>query len=400
MGIIRAATSAIGGGLADQYLEAIVPADMGETTVMVKGVQKSDKRNQNKKGSPDIITDGSVIHVGVNQFMILVDGGKIIDFSAEPGYYTVDNKSAPSLFNGDFGEAVKETFGRVKYGGISPQSQQVYYINTQEINNIPFGTVNPVNYFDDFYNAELYLRCHGYFSIRIIDPLKFFTEAIPRNASKVDIQNINKLYLAEFLTALQTSLNQMSVDGLRISHVTSKSRELAKYMTTVLDEEWNARRGMIIESVGISSLSYDEESKKLINMRNQGAMLSDASVREGYVQGSVARGIEAAGSNSAGSMQGFMGVGMGMQSGGNFMASASASNQEQMRQQNAAKEQSATAQEPSDAWTCTQCNAKNSGGKFCAECGGKRPQGKFCMECGSALTGDAKFCSACGNKVG
>ena len=354
MGIIRAATSAIGGGLADQYLEAIVPADMGETTVMVKGVQKSDKRNQNKKGSPDIITDGSVIHVGVNQFMILVDGGKIIDFSAEPGYYTVDNKSAPSLFNGDFGEAVKETFGRVKYGGISPQSQQVYYINTQEINNIPFGTVNPVNYFDDFYNAELYLRCHGYFSIRIIDPLKFFTEAIPRNASKVDIQNINKLYLAEFLTALQTSLNQMSVDGLRISHVTSKSRELAKYMTTVLDEEWNARRGMIIESVGISSLSYDEESKKLINMRNQGAMLSDASVREGYVQGSVARGIEAAGSNSAGSMQGFMGVGMGMQ----------------------------------------------SGGKFCAECGGKRPQGKFCMECGSALTGDAKFCSACGNKVG
>ena len=400
MGIIRAATSAIGGGLADQYLEAIVPADMGETTVMVKGVQKSDKRNQNKKGSPDIITDGSVIHVGVNQFMILVDGGKIIDFSAEPGYYTVDNKSAPSLFNGDFGEAVKETFGRVKYGGISPQSQQVYYINTQEINNIPFGTVNPVNYFDEFYNAELYLRCHGYFSIRIIDPLKFFTEAIPRNASKVDIQNINKLYLAEFLTALQTSLNQMSVDGLRISHVTSKSRELAKYMTTVLDEEWNARRGMIIESVGISSLSYDEESKKLINMRNQGAMLSDASVREGYVQGSVARGIEAAGSNSAGSMQGFMGVGMGMQSGGNFMASASASNQEQMRQQNAAKEQSAAAQEPSDAWTCTQCNAKNSGGKFCAECGGKRPQGKFCMECGSALTGDAKFCSACGNKVG
>ena len=45
-------------------------------------------------------------------------------------------------------------------------------------------------------------------------------------------------------------------------------------------------------------------------MRNEGAMLSDPTVREGYVQGAMARGLEAAGSNANGAMAGFMGMGM------------------------------------------------------------------------------------------
>ena len=73
--------------------------------------------------------------------------------------------------------------------------------------------------------------------------------------------------------------------------VASKGRELGKYMSDTLDEDWKTMRGMEIQSVGIASISYDEESQKLINMRNQGAMLSDPSVREGYVQGAIARGM-------------------------------------------------------------------------------------------------------------
>ena len=55
----------------------------------------------------------------------------------------------------------------------------------------------------------------------------------------------------------------MSADGTRISYVTSKARELGKYMSTTLDEEWNQTRGMEIQAVGIASVSYDEESQKL-----------------------------------------------------------------------------------------------------------------------------------------
>jgi len=399
MGIIRAVTSAVGGALADQWLEVIEPDNMNASTLMTTGsaVRRGDKRNQNKKGTANLITDGSVIMVGENQCMLLVDGGKVIDYSAEAGYYKVSNASAPSLFNGQFEAAVMDTFERVKFGGVASGAQRAVFINTQEIKDIPYGTANPINYFDDFYNAELHLRAHGYFSVRVVDPLKFYTEAVPKSAARLESNDLQKLYLSEFLTALQTAIGQMSVDGIRISHVNSKTGELVKYLSDVLDDEWTRRRGMIIEAVGIS-ISYDDASRKLIDMRNQGAMLSDPTIREGYVQGSVARGIEAAGSNKGGPVSGFMGVGMGMQSGGGFMGAASASNQAQMDRDRQAAVQKEKAESASGGWDCA-CGAKANKGNFCPDCGAKKPQAAFCPECGTAISGSPKFCGGCGHKL-
>ena len=171
MGIIRAAAHAVGGGLADQWLEVIEPENMGEQTVFSAGVQT--RRGENRKRTPETVSNGSVIHVYPNQFMMLVDGGKVVDYTAEEGYYTVQNSSLPSLFNGQFGDALKESFNRVRYGGQTPYAQKVYYINLQEIKGIKFGTRTPINYFDLFYNSELFLRAHGTYSIKITDPLKF-----------------------------------------------------------------------------------------------------------------------------------------------------------------------------------------------------------------------------------
>ena len=239
-----------------------------------------------------------------------------------------------------------------------------------------------------------------------MDPIKFYTEAIPKNAEHVDISDINEQYLSEFLGALQAAINQMSADGVRISHVTSKNMELSRYMADILDDDWKDLRGMEVVSVGLAGLSYSEESQKLINMRNQGAMLSDPNVREGYVQGSVARGLEAAGSNSAGSMAGFMGMGLGMNAGGSFVGAASQANQ---AQREAAARPAAPA-EPADApkqeapaasaedWTC-ECGSKNHGGKFCPNCGKGRPTARFCTNCGEKLSPNAKFCPNCGTKV-
>ncbi|MDD5944654.1 MAG: SPFH domain-containing protein [Clostridia bacterium] len=391
MGIIKAFTGAVGGGLADQWLEVIEAGEMSDSVVFTSGVKvrKDDKRNSNKKGTEDFVTDGSIIHVYPNQFMILTDGGKVIDYTAEEGYYKVSNSSAPSLFNGSFGDALKESFGRIKFGGVTPQKQRVFYINLQEIKGIKFGTRTPVNYFDNFYNAELFLRAHGTYSIKITDPLLFYKEAVPKNKDRVDINDINEQYLNEFLEAIQAAINQMSADGMRISYVPSKGRELSKYMSEILDPDWKVNRGMEIQSVGIASISYDEESTKLINMRNQGAMLGDPTVREGYVQGSVARGLEAAGSNANGSMAGFMGMGVGMNATGGFMGAASASNTRQMEMQNAGRQNSA------DSWTCS-CGAVCTG-RFCSECGKERPvKNEWVCECGHVNTGN--FCSECGRK--
>ena len=398
MGLIKAISSAIGGSLADQWLEVIEPNDMGDNTVFTSGVmvRKDDRRGSNRKGTVDTVSNGSIIHVYPNQFMMLVDGGKIVDYTAEEGYYKVDNSTLPSLFNGTFKDALKESFARFKYGGVTPTAQKVYYINLQEIKGIKFGTPNPLNYFDNFYNSELFLRTFGTYSIKITDPLLFFMEAIPRNKSKVEIQDINEQYLSEFLEGLQSTMNQMSADGIRISHVASRGRELSKYMADILDEDWKRMRGMEIQSVGISSISYDDESKELINMRNKGAMLGDPSVREGYVQGSIARGLEAAGSNEGGSTGAFLGMGLGMQGGGNFMDAASASNQRQMEDQRNVEEN--LSQAKGDNWFCPDCGNKNHG-NFCVECGTKRPTSNQCSNCGYEPKGETpNFCPECGNK--
>ncbi len=407
MGIIKSTMSAIGGGLADQWLEVLEADNMGDTTLFTKGVKvrKNDKRNSNKKGTEDYISNGSVIHVYPNQFMMLVDGGKIVDFTAEEGYYKVDNAAAPSLFAGGFGASIKESFSRVKFGGVPSTSQKAYFINLQEIKGIKFGTRNPISYFDSFYNAELFLRAHGMYSIKVTDPIKFYTEVIPKNADRVDISAINEQYLNEFLEALGAAINSMSADGIRVSYVVSKSRELSRYMQNELDADWKELRGMEVLSVGLGGLSYDEKSREMIDIRNQGAMLGDASIREGYVQGAVARGMEAAGSNANGAAQAFMGMGMGMNAGGGFVGAASASNQAQM-ERDAAKAPAT----PAGGWTCS-CGQVNTG-KFCSECGSPKPApsgswtcacgavctGKFCPECGSPRPAAEWFCTECGAK--
>ena len=394
MGIIKATFDALGGALADQWAEVIEADNMSDTTVFCAGVKvrPNDRRNSNKKGTVDTISNGSVIHVYPGQFMMLVDGGKIVDFTAEPGYYKVDDSSAPSLFAGEFGKAFVDAFRRVKFGGVPSYKQKAYFINLQEIKGIKFGTRTPVNYFDCFYNAELFLRAHGTYSIRITDPVKFYTEVVPKNAERVEIDSVNAQYLSEFLEGLQASINQMSADGIRISFVASKSTELSRYMANALDEAWKETRGFEVQSVGLASISYDDESKELINMRNKGAMLSDATVREGYVQGSIARGMEAAGSNPQGATGAFVGMGVGMGAGGGFMASASATNREQMARE--AQMREAQQQAQANGWTCA-CGATNTG-KFCSECGKKKPeeQGSWTCTCGASNTG--KFCSECG----
>ena len=403
MGIIRAITSAASGTLADQWAEVIEP-EMSPGVIATGGiaVRKNDRRNQNRKGTDNLITDGSIVHVPENMFMLLVDGGKVIDYSAEAGYYEVRNDKAPSLFNGQFRETLADAFARVKFGGVTPFKQDVRFINLSEIKDISFGTPHPLNYFDNFYNAELHLRAHGFYSIRVVNPLKFYVE-VARDQRILTVDNLRQVYQAEFLSALQSTIGKMSVDGMRISHVSSRSAELSKYMADVLDESWENLRGMHIESVGIASISYDEQSRKLIDMRNKGAMLSDPTIREGYTQGAIARGIEAAGSNSGGSMAGFMGIGMGMQAGGGFTAAASMANQAQAQaqtQQAAEQVPQQQAAPPADGWPCSCGHAAS--GNFCSGCGSKKPErpaGGFCSECGAQLAPEAKFCSGCGTKL-
>lgn len=416
MGIIRAAINAVTGGLADTWLEVIEPSPMGNNTVIAPGQLVSQNgKSQNKKGSSNIVSNGSIIHVYDNQMMILVDGGKIVDYTAEPGYFKVDTSSMPSLFNGQFGDSIKEAFSRVKYGGVSSQSQHVFYINLKEIKNLKFGTPTPVQYYDSFYEAELFMRLHGTYSIRITDPFKFYQEVIPtevitENESLDFDGEFTKQYNEEFVAELGTAFNNYSADGNRISFITSKTKEMAKYMRDALDEEWKQLRGFEVVAVGMGIPSYSDKSQEIIDKRAEmGASVSflrDGANQQAYMAKNIAEGINAAGHNEGGAMNAFLGMGMAQNMGGNVLGGYMQNPQyapqnpqqqapQQQPQQQAAPQQAA----PAGGWTCS-CGAVNSG-KFCSECGSPKPEApkkRFCGNCGAQLTEGQKFCPECGTK--
>ncbi len=418
MGIIKAAINAVRGGLADTWLEVIEPAPMGEHTVIVPGQLVSQNgKSQNKKGSSNIVSNGSVIHVYEKQMMILVDGGKIVDYTADPGYFKVDNSSMPSLFNGQFGDSIKESFSRIKYGGVSSQSQHVFYINLKEIKNLKFGTTSPVQYYDSFYEAELFMRLHGSYSIKITDPFKFYQEVIPteiitENKSLEFAGEFIRQYNEEFVTELGSAFNQYSADGNRISFITSKSKEMAKYMRDALDDEWREMRGFEVNAVSMGMPSYSDKSQAIIDKRAEmGASVSflrDGANQQAYMAQNIAEGINAAGHNTGGAMNAFLGMGMAQNMGGNIMGgymqnpqyvSQNGGQQQQQQPQQVVPAQQPQQAAPADGWTCT-CGAVNSG-KFCCECGSPRPAApkkRFCGNCGAQLTEGQKFCPECGTK--
>ena len=420
MGIIKAAINAVTGALADTWLEVIESAPMGNNDVIVPGQAVDQKgRSQNKKGGENLVSNGSIIHVLDNQFMILVDGGKIVDYTATAGYYKVDNSALPSLFNGQFGDSIKESFSRIKYGGISSTSQRVFFLNLQEIRGIKFGTQNPVQYFDNFYESELFMRLHGTYSIKITDPFKFYMEVIPREV----ITNNEKFTFAmpaiqqfndEFVSELGTAFNQYSADGFRVSHIASKTKEMGKYMADALDEDWNQIRGFQVVAVGMQPPAYDEESQKIVNerskMASQVSYLKDAANQQAYMAKSVGEGISGAGNNPGGAAIGFMGMNMAQNMGagvmGNYMQNPQYGNQQQYAQPQQQQPQQPQQQAPQQAapaqggWTC-ECGATNQG-KFCSECGKAKPEApkkRFCTNCGAELSPTTKFCPECGTKA-
>lgn len=420
MGIIKAAINAVTGALADSWLEVIEAAPMSNNDVIVPGQAVDQRgRSQNKKGGENLVSNGSVIHVLDNQFMILVDGGKIVDYTATSGYYKVDNSALPSLFNGQFGDSIKESFSRVKYGGISSTAQRVFFLNLQEIRGIKFGTPNPVQYFDNFYESELFMRLHGTYSIKITDPFKFYMEVIPREVitnnqkftfAMPDIQQFND----EFIAELGTAFNNYSADGFRISHIASKTKEMGKYMADALDEDWNQLRGFQVVSVGMQPPAYDEESQNIITerskMASQVSYLKDGAAQQAYMAKQVGEGISGAGKNPGGAAIGFMGLNMAQNMGagvmGSYMQNPQYGSQQpqqgyaQQPQQQPQPQQNAQAPQQG-GWTCTNCGAVNSG-KFCSECGSKMPEApkkRFCTNCGAELSASTKFCPECGTKA-
>ena len=424
MGLIKAGLGALGGVLADQWKEFFYCEALDMDTLVVKGEKRIGNRTSNTKGSDNIISNGSGIAVADGQCMLIVEQGKVVDVCAEPGEYTYDTSTEPSIFAGSFGKSLVDTFKaigkRFTYGGDTGKDQRVYYFNTKEIMNNKFGTPSPI-IFEVInkrigFSRTVNVRCNGVYSYIISDPLLFYTKVCGNVEQDFTRDRIDAQMKTEFVSALQPAFGALAEMELRPAQLPAKVNELKAAMNEALKAEWVDSRGISVEKIALNPITLNpEDMQKIQEMEDSAAFGSNAAMMAGRMTTATANAMETAAGNSAGAMNGFIGMGMaGNAMGGGFNAAQTLYGMGQQQQQQ---------QQAANGWKCA-CGATATG-KFCPECGAKKPEpqagwqcacgtvatGKFCPECGQPKPADdgswtcvcgakntGKFCAECGAK--
>ena len=409
MGLIKAGMGALGGTLADQWKEFFYCDSLDKDVLMVKGQKRTSRRSSNN-GEDNIITNGSGIAVADGQCMLIVEQGRVVEVCAEPGEFTFDASTEPSVFTGNFGDSLAETFQtvakRFTYGGDTGKDQRVYYINTKELGEILYGTATPIPFRvvvseERGYKLSVNLRCNGSFTCRICDPLLFYTNVCGNVTDSYTRDKIDSQLKSELLTALQPAFAKISEMGIRYSAIPGHTTELARALNEVLSADWRDLRGVEIVSFGVNSIAASQEDEQMIKDLQKAAVMRDPTMAAANIASAQSDAMRAAAANPNGAMAGFMGMGMAGGMGGMNASQLFAAGQAQ--QQAAPQPAPAPAPAPAPtaapaagAWTCS-CGATNTG-KFCSECGSPAPAPApakwFCPNCGSENGG--KFCSNCG----
>ena len=400
MGLIKAGAGALGSTLADQWKEFFYCDAIDKDTLVVKGVKRVSSRSSNTRGSDNIISNGSGIAVADGQCMIIVEQGKIVEVCAEPGQFTYDTSTEPSIFAGSLGQSILDTFKligkRFTFGGDTGKDQRVYYFNTKEIVDNKFGTANPIPFRVVDSNIGLDLdtsvRCNGVYSYKLTNPLLFYTNVCGNVEQDYSREEIDSQLKTEFISALQPAFAKLSEMGMRPNQIPAHAEELSQLMNETLTRKWGEIRGISVVSIAMNPITLPEEDAKAIKELQRSAVMRDPTMAAANLVGAQADAMRTAAGNSAGAMTGFMGMGMAMNAGG-----VNAQNLYAMGQQQAAPAAAVPAAPAAEAWTCA-CGSVNTG-KFCPECGAKKPVYR-CNKCGwkpADPSKPPKFCPECGD---
>ena len=396
MGLIKAGMGAVGGTLADQWKEFFYCESMPKEVLVTKGQKRVTGRSSNTKGNDNIISNGSGIAVADGQCMIIVEQGKVVEVCAEPGEFTYDTSSEPSIFAGNLGESIKETFKmvgkRFTYGGDTGKDQRVYYFNTKEILENRFGTPNPVPFrvVDSKIGLDIdvAIRCSGVYSYKIADPLLFYSNVCGNVGQEYSREELDATLKTEFISALQPAFGHLSELELRPNQIVTHNTDLENAMNTALSEKWGALRGLKVVSIALGSVTLPDEDAELIKQAQRTAIMRDPTMAAATLVGAQADAMKTAAGNEAGAMTGFMGMGMAMNQGGMNAQNLFAMGQQQQAQQMAAP--------AADGWKCACGTVVN--GNFCPECGSPKPVEDNGWICSCGTVNKGKFCQNCGAK--
>lgn len=335
MGFIKAFTGALGGTFADQWKDFYAPRQGVSGTVGLYPAVPSGTnagRGENTKGSENIITNGSKIIVPEGTALITIQDGAITGLVAEPGgfIFSSDDPNSQSMFagNGIFGQTLKQTWERVKFGGQPGSQQLAFYVNLKEIPNNKFGTQSEIYWDDAFFGTQVGAVTRGTYTLKIVDPLLFVKNFVPSkylqpNAPEFDFADMDNdagtQLFNEVVGTLSAAFSNYTNDpskGNRISKIQADQIGFAQAMSQAVEDayQWKTTRGLEIVKTAILAIEYDEDTKELMKDVKKADALS-GSRGNSFMQQAVARGMQSAGENGGGANMAFMGMGMNVAGG-------------------------------------------------------------------------------------
>lgn len=359
---------------------------------------------------------------------MIVESGKVVDLCAEPGEYTYDKSTEPSIFTGSLGDGVKEIFHQIgrrfTFGGDTGKDQRVYYFNLKEIVGNKYGTPAevPFKVSDQATGLNLLvrIRCFGEYSYKITNPILFYTNVAGNVADTYDRKMLDSQLKSELLTALQPAFAKLSAQHIDYAELPGHTFEMADALNEVLSKKWRDLRGIEIVSFGMNSVKANEEDEAKIQKMQMGAAMSRPDIAMGALADATTDAMRTAAGNEGnmGAAVGFMGMNMAGNA-GSGMYQAMAEQAEKARAEYQAQ------QKKTSGWTCPACGAEGNTGKFCSNCGKPKPEekkpwdcpscgqkgntGNFCANCGAprptgwtcpscGTMNQGKFCTNCGTK--
>lgn len=336
--------------------------------------------------------------VNESQQAILFRGGQALDVF-EAGRHTLSTNNIPIL----------EKIINLPFGGQSPFSAEVWFVNKQFNLDVKWGTPSPIQIQDPIYGVFVPVRSHGIFGIQIEDAKRFLVKLVGTlpSFSKDDIMlYFRGVYVSKVKDAISTYIVERKVGILEINMYLDELSEFLRDRIAPVMADY----GIALTNFYVNDISVPEDDPAVVSLKSTLTKKAEMDIiGYNYVQERSFDTLEGAatnpGSGTADLMGAGLGLGMGFGMGGGF------GNAFGEMAKNLSV--SGNANGSSAARSCPSCRTSvPQGQRFCGVCGcnlSKVPATnaddapmatqRFCTECGSALGASVKFCGQCGAPV-
>lgn len=346
-------------------------------------------------GSPDVFAwkypseelgTWTQLIINESQEAILFKGGQALDLFPS-GRYTLETDNIPIL----------NKLVNLPFGGRSPFTAEVWYINKINSLDIKWGTATPIQLQDPKYKVFVPVRSFGQFGIQIEDSRKFLLKLVG-TLPVFDKVNLTKYFKGLYLTKVKDSVSsylihkQISVLEIN-AYLDELSVHLQEKILPTLSEY-----GIKLVNFYINDISVPEEDPAVKKLKDALAKRAEMDIiGYNYTQERSFDTLEGAATNPGSESQGVMGAGIGLGMGLGIGGGIGSQMPNLTRTIDIKPKK-----------LCPKCNTElDENQRFCGTCGfdtlknnGTEVEHKdfvICSNCGASFTSAVKFCPECGN---